>query len=165
MPPEAPPGFHDAISATVEIDNPNWLDWTIERIDAKIYDIETGAEIGQGILEDVPLYAREVQRLTIPFKVNYTADTIDTTTLRFASVCKENKTLDYRVEAEMTVRNLKTVTVEKLVPMSCPWELILGSQTSTDSTSQPAPAEGPAAETPAAETPAAETPATEAPAA
>jgi hypothetical protein len=152
MPPEAPPGFHDAISATVEIDNPNWLDWTIERIDAKIYDIETGAEIGQGILEDVPLYAREVQRLTIPFKVNYTADTIDTTTLRFASVCKENKTLE-------------TVTVEKLVPMSCPWELILGSQTSTNSTSQPAPAEGPAAETPAAETPAAETPATEAPAA
>jgi hypothetical protein len=59
-PPETPPGFHDAINANVEIDNPNWLDWTIERIDAKVYDIETGKEIGQGVLEDVILYAREV---------------------------------------------------------------------------------------------------------
>jgi hypothetical protein len=132
MPPEAPPGFHDAISATVEIDNPNWLDWTIERIDAKIYDIETGAEIGQGILEDVPLYAREVQRLTIPFNINYTSDNyVDPTTLRYVSICRENKTLDYRVEAEIAVRKLKTITIEKFVPMSCPWDMLL-SVNSTD---------------------------------
>ncbi|KAI9599611.1 hypothetical protein BDF19DRAFT_11749 [Syncephalis fuscata] len=115
-------GKYDAI---LRLDNKNYISWTIEKMNVKVYDKGTDKLIGNGTLAGVDIPARQMYNLLVPINLNYQGDKNDAEVARLVAICASpHIPIPATIEAKLNLRGLAVFslepTIKQDITITCP---------------------------------------------
>jgi hypothetical protein len=118
-------GIHGIYNAIVQVDNPNFISWTLDEVVTELFDAETERKMGSGHTTDIELKSRKVENITLPITLQYTANgENDTVVKRFSAICTGDKTpMSAQLKVTISVDGLSWAYKPELtkdITLTCP---------------------------------------------